>query len=118
LHLRLIKADEKILTLLEKQYAPEFWPVLTNTSPIKSWQQSLPATGDLQQHGVEIKIEALPVGEYNLLASNGNDFNKEKNILGARHFYVSNISYVNTGSNYFVLNRETGQPIATAAVTD
>jgi hypothetical protein len=37
-------------------------------------------------------------------------------LLGARLFYVSTISYVNNGPDYFILHRETGQPLANATV--
>ena len=84
--------------------------------PVQSWQQSLPATNDLQQHSAEIKMDALPAGEYILLASTDKDFSGKKTILGARFFYVSGISYVNNNDDFFVLNRDNGQPLAKAAV--
>ena len=37
-------------------------------------------------------------------------------LMGARLLYVSNISFINQSKDYFVLNRETGQPLANAAV--
>jgi hypothetical protein len=39
-----------------------------------------------------------------------------KTILGARLFYVSSISYVNSNNDFFVLNRDNGQPLASAVV--
>ncbi len=83
---------------------------------LKTWQQPLPATGDLQQHSVEIKIDALPVGEYILLASSEKQFDDKTSVLGARLFYVSNISYIHQNNNVFVLHRESGQPLANAVV--
>lgn len=83
---------------------------------MKSWQQPLPATNDLQEHKVEIKIDGLPAGEYILLASDNADFKNAKSLLGARSFYVSGISYVNNDQDYFILHRETGQPLANASV--
>src|SRR5690606_12148736 len=71
---------------------------------------------DLQEHSTEIKIEALPIGEYILLSSSGKQFKRGITILGSTNFHVSNISYVNNGSKYFVLNRETGKPLSKAAV--
>ena len=67
-----------------------------------------------QTHSVEIKIDELPIGEYILLAASDN-FSKEA-VIGARVFYVSNISFVNNEDDYFVLNRETGKPLASATV--
>ena len=101
---------------MENQYDEKYWPAIIAAKPIRSWEQSLPATNDLQQHSAEIKIDALPAGEYLLVASTDKDFSGKKTILGARLFYVSNISFVNNDDDFFVLNRDNGQPLANAAV--
>ncbi len=116
LYLRLIRADENVKKQLENQYDEKYWPAIVAANPLKSWQQLLPVTGDMQEHGVEIKIEGLPAGEYILAASNEKDFSGKKTILGARFLYVSGISYVNSNEDFFVLNRDNGQPLAKAAV--
>jgi hypothetical protein len=116
LYLRIIRADEKIKEQLANQYDEKYWPAIVAAAPLKSWQQSLPVTNDIQQHSVEIKVDSLPVGEYVLVASNDKDFNGKKIIIGARFFYVSGISYVNNLDDFFVLNRDNGQPMAKAAV--
>ena len=116
LHFRLIRTDENLRTKLENQYNEKYWPTLVGAPVMKSWQQALPLTNDLQLHKVEIKIDGLPAGEYILLASDNADFKNAKSLLGARSFYVSGISYVNNDQDYFVLHRETGQPLANASV--
>jgi hypothetical protein len=116
LYLRLIKADEKLKNELDNYYDEKFWNKIVTTSAIRSWEQALPATNDMQQHAVEIKIDALPAGDYLLLASTERNFDVKKSLLGARLFYVSNISYVNNGQSYFAVHRETGQPLINAAV--
>ncbi|MEQ1677177.1 MAG: MG2 domain-containing protein, partial [Chitinophagaceae bacterium] len=116
LYLRLIKADEKLKKALENQYDEKYWPTLIAATPLKSWQQALPATNDLQQHSTEIKIDALPAGEYILAASSDNNFAGNKTVIGARFFYVSGISYANNSSDFFVLNRDNGNPLAKAIV--
>ncbi|HWH64055.1 MAG TPA: MG2 domain-containing protein, partial [Ginsengibacter sp.] len=116
LYLRLVKADETIKNETANYYDDKFWNKLVNASPIRNWEQSLPAIDDLQKHSVEIKIEALPAGDYFLLTSTDKNFSVKNSLLGARLFYVSNISYVNNGPNYFILHRETGQPLANASV--
>ena len=116
LYLRVIKADEKLKDQLINQYDEKYWPTIIAANPLKNWQQSLPATNDLQQHSAEIKVDGLPSGEYILVASNEKDFSGKKTILGARFLYISGISYVNNSEDYFVLNRDNGQPLAKAAV--
>lgn len=114
LNFRLIKADENLKKQLENIYDEKFWNALISANAIRNWQQNLPATNDLQQHSVEVKIDGLPVGEYYLLASPDAQFDKKKSILGAQLFYVSNISYINQGDKFFVLHRESGKPLTNA----
>jgi hypothetical protein len=114
LHLRLIRPTEKLKEKLGNYYDEKLWAELLAASPLRNWQQVLPATGDFQLHATEIKTDALPSGEYILLAASDN-FSKNA-VIGARLFYVSNISFVSRGHDYFVLNRETGKPLVSAAV--
>ena len=68
----------------------------------------MPTTDDYLSHSAEVKIDALPVGEYVLLASADETFSLDKNPLAAQYFYVSDISFINNEQQYFVLNRTTG----------
>ncbi|TMI91970.1 MAG: alpha-2-macroglobulin, partial [Bacteroidetes bacterium] len=111
--LRLVKADEKTTDILNS-YDEKTWPQLLSMPAIRNWPQVLPSTNDYQTHSVEIKIDELPVGEYILLAASDN-FSKEA-VIGARLFYVSNISFVNNENDFFLLHRETGKPLSTASV--
>lgn len=94
----------------------DFWKDVSRAAAVRSWQQPLPATADHQQHSAEVKVDALPAGEYFLLASSGAAFGDPQQVLGAQLVYISNISFVNRGNRYFVLHRETGQPLAGATV--
>jgi hypothetical protein len=117
LNFKLIKADEELKKQMQRNDGEErYWSSLIKAASLRSWQQNLPATNDLQEHSVEIKIDALPIGEYFLLVSSSPQFDKKSSILGAQLFHVSNISYVNQGDDFFVLHRESGQPLAKANV--
>lgn len=83
---------------------------------VKEWHQPLPDTKDYLQHSAEIRIDGLPAGEYLILASLNKNFSPRKNAMSANFIYVSNISFVNNGKDYFVLDRETGAPIAAATI--
>lgn len=115
-YLRLVKADENLKKELADQYGDKYWSSILAAKAERNWQQALPVTNDLQDHSVEIKVDALPAGEYVLVAGSDKDFKNEKTVLGARLFYVSTISYVNNSNDYFVLNRDNGQPLAKAAI--
>ena len=77
-YLRLVKADDNLKKQLENQYDEKYWPAILGAKPIRSWDQALPATNDLQQHSAEIKVDALSSGEYLLVASTDKDFNNKK----------------------------------------
>ncbi|MGN6399235.1 MAG: alpha-2-macroglobulin family protein, partial [Flavisolibacter sp.] len=117
LNFRLIKATEALKKQMEINDGEErYWSSLINAVPVRSWQQVLPVTNDWQEHSVEIKIDSLPVGEYFLLASSNRQFDRKNSPSGAQLFYVSNISYINQGNQFFVLHRQSGQPLAQANV--
>jgi uncharacterized protein YfaS (alpha-2-macroglobulin family) len=113
---RIIRVTDAMKKEMENQYNDAYWNTLVSATALKSWQQSLPDTKDLQEHSAEVKIDGLNHDTYILLASTDKSFSIKKSILGARMFYVSNISYVNNSNNYFVLNRDNGQPLAMASV--
>ncbi|MGV3658340.1 MAG: MG2 domain-containing protein, partial [Chitinophagaceae bacterium] len=113
LHFRLIKATDALKNN-QNRYEEKYWNALLAAPAVKSWQQALPQTADLQEHRVEVKVDALPVGEYFLIASADAAFSKKKALLGAQDFYVSNISYINNNKQYFVLHRQSGQPLGGA----
>jgi hypothetical protein len=70
LNFRLIKMDAKTREALgTNNWDDEYWKKLLKLSAVKTFNQSLPDTKDYQRHATEIKVDALPVGEYALLAS-------------------------------------------------
>ncbi|WP_439557863.1 alpha-2-macroglobulin family protein [Dyadobacter sp.] len=116
LYLRLVKSTAALLKNFEMRDSDAFWRIVSKASAIRNWEQTLPDTKDYQEHSVEIKADALPVGEYMLLASSSPDFSDTQSIGGVRILYVSNISYIQRERDYFVLHRDTGQPLAGATV--
>ncbi len=116
LHFRIVPADEKLLASLDRTYGDDYWNTLLKAKASRSWDQALPVTNDLQEHKVEIKIDGLPVGAYIIIAGSDKNFASKKTTLGARLFYVSGISFINNESDFFLLQRETGQALANASV--
>ncbi|MFL5748031.1 MAG: alpha-2-macroglobulin family protein [Niastella sp.] len=114
---KVVKMDRKTRDSIgENNWDDEFWKKLLGLPAITRFRQSLPDTKDHQKHSAEIKVDALPIGEYALIASVNDQFTMAGNLLAVQYFYVSNIAYINKGADYFILNRETGQPLANANV--
>ncbi len=103
-------------SLLINRGAPDYWKKIAHIPSYRSFIQPLPATADHQPHSTEVLIESLPVGKYALICSNGSGFADTENKICVQSFHVSNISYIKNKNDFFVLNRETGQPIATVKV--
>lgn len=113
---RIIKLDKVLKEQLQNRDDDTYWTKLSAQQPTAKWVQQLPVTDDYREHAAEIKIDALPVGEYALLASVNNDFSTAKNLLAVQFFYVSAISYINNGNTFFALHRTTGKPLQAATI--
>ncbi len=95
----------------------DFWEYASSLSVDKGFKQKLPATYDHQTHFTEISIDALPVGEYAILVSTSKEFEADADQMAIQYFYISGLSYIKNNNDYFVLDRETGEPINRASVS-
>jgi uncharacterized protein YfaS (alpha-2-macroglobulin family) len=96
----------------EEKFLERFLP----KTAIKSGKTTLLTDGDLQNHASEIKIDALPVGDYMILFSANPDFTIDKNNLGYAFTTISNLSFIERNTNdgsteLYVLDRTTGEPV-------
>jgi uncharacterized protein YfaS (alpha-2-macroglobulin family) len=117
LYWRIIPATPSLKAIVNNERGDNnYWDKLLAAKAQKTWKQPLPLNDDLQTHATEIKADGLPTGEYFIVASLNNDFSTTNNILAARLTYISNISFVNRNTDFFVLDRNSGQPLSTATV--
>lgn len=116
LYFRIIKTTKEEIKKLNRREYESQWKDIVALSAFKNWQVNMPDPQDYQTHSAEIKVEALNTGVYFLLASLDEKFSLQKNIIAKQLLYVSNISYVHNGNDYYVLNRDNGQPLAGAAI--
>lgn len=117
LYFRIVKTDREEIKRLARTDYDKQWKAYTELKSVKNWNQSFPDLLDYQEHGAEIKVDALPVGTYFLLASINPDFSLSKNIIAKQVIYVSNISYIQNNQNeFYVLNRDNGKPIPNTQV--
>jgi len=116
-YFRIVKMDKKAFEELQnRNWEDDYWKKITALPAITNFNYSLPASNDHQEHSTEIKVNPLPVGTYMLLASADENFTLSKNILAAQFFHVSNIAWMHNGTEFFVVNRESGQPLVKANI--
>lgn len=100
----------------DNYWEAEYWNKLAKLKPLQQFQYKMPATEDYQVHKAEIKIPTLPAGTYLIIASANEQFTTAENILSAQYVHVSALAWIHNGNDFFVMNRESGQPISKANV--
>ncbi len=114
--IRIIRLNSDNDTLHKDEWKDDYWNRVVSLKSFRSFKQVLPDVNDHQLHSTEIKIEALPVGEYALLSSSNSGFNPGGDKLSIQFFYVSNLSYIKNKSDFFIVNRDNGKPVADADI--
>jgi hypothetical protein len=85
IYFRIIALTPQLKKELQKNYDNDkVFQKLVSQKNITAWKQQLPKTEDYLSHSVEVKINALPIGEYALLGSENENFNLDKNPLAAQ----------------------------------
>lgn len=116
-YFRVIKIDRALREKIgNDSWRDNFWTDIATLPAAVSFAADLPATGDHQLHRVEIRVDALPSGEYALLASTNSSFSTINNALSLQYLYVSDIAHVSRNSGFYILNRSTGAPLPGARV--
>jgi len=117
IYFRVLKTNSEAIKKMNYRNDDKLWKDVVALKPIKTWSVTLPDLQDYQSHAAEVKIDALTNGTYFIIASLDKDFSLQKNIIAKQLTYVSNISYVNNNKQeYYVLNRDNGQPYNNASV--
>ncbi|SHN42945.1 alpha-2-macroglobulin [Chitinophaga sp. CF418] len=130
IYVRVVRIDEAFRNSLReaqedyRDTTNKYWRSIVGKQPLKTWEQSLTGSADFREHAAEIKIDALPLGTYMLLASVNKDFGLRENLLAIQFIHVSNISYIlreydgnDITSRYYALHRQTGQPLPDTKLT-
>lgn len=106
LHYRIVKVSSSKDSLVPKE---QLYHHLYKRAALVNDSIKLPDPGDYNRHAVYLKLEPLPVGKYYLLFS-GNGLRQDSE-ASAIPFVVSNISAIDNGKQYVLLNRKTGHPL-------
>ncbi|MEO9020799.1 MAG: MG2 domain-containing protein [Ginsengibacter sp.] len=116
IYFRIILLTSELKKYIKENSNDDVFRRFAGIKDIRTWKQALPETTDYLSHSVEVKIDGLPVGEYVLLGSADENLSLDRNPLAAQYFYISDISFINSYQQYFVLNRSTGRPLIGAKV--
>jgi hypothetical protein len=92
--IRVIPWNESLERKEKKLNAQELIQLYVRQKPANEWSLDLPDDKDYQNHSVEIKIPALPLGRYLILVATDKNFTYVKNAVGYGKTWVTNISYV------------------------
>lgn len=113
---RVVPVSESLRREIENLDTEKRLAKLKSIAPTKAWKVELPKDADMNEHKVEIAVPALPKGYYALLLGSAEDLTWEKQGLAYHYFWVSEMAYSsrNLPGNkleFFVFNRETGEPL-------
>ncbi|MBN8576050.1 MAG: hypothetical protein J0L66_03870 [Cytophagales bacterium] len=125
LHYRIVKVTREEVRAQRKKWErnynvdreEKFLEYFLPKTPVKAGKYVLPDEGDYQQHSLEVKLDALPEGEYMILFSHRADFAINSNSVAYAFTAVSNISFIHRSlkdgsTEVRVLHRKTGEPFA------
>jgi len=95
--------------------------LLIAQTPVSYWTLALPAYENRNQHSAEIALPPLALGQYMLLASPDAAFDQRQSGVAATELTATQMAYLSTpmeqgGVEGFVLDRETGTPLADVTV--
>ncbi|MFC1887935.1 alpha-2-macroglobulin [Candidatus Cloacimonadota bacterium] len=87
-----------------------------NRHIIEEGQLELPLDGDMNDHSVEVKLPALPLGQYVMLMSYKSNFKESGNCITYNIIEISNLSIIQRNLDseqleFYVLNRDSGVPV-------
>lgn len=86
-------------------------------APNEKWTIELPKDDDLHRHSTEIKIPALPIGNYLLMIGTAEDMSGKNNAFAYQRMSVTNLALLTreksyTKTTYLAVHRNTGNPLA------
>ena len=105
----------------DRRYEPDRNAWLLKQMPVKEWGVELPDDGDMNEHAVEVAIEALPLGRYAILVSNGATFTPGSESISWCEVRVTDLSLIHrddgSAHELLLLDRTSGKPVVGARVS-
>lgn len=118
IYLRIIGMQPQEITNLRyaNTWEEEYWKTWTEHTPLREWSVPLPEADDMTEHKTELKVDALPIGSYMLLASIDSTFRTTENKLAMQVIHASSIGWIQSANDLYVVDRRSGQPKEKATV--
>jgi len=123
IHGRVISINDLLRKELWQNQNDKILKSLIDLNPVSKFSQPVPASEDLQNHRVEIKMDPLPPGMYALLLSDESEFKPGEELIAVVYTHISNLAYLHsfqpyyhasnrseTAKKLFVVNRTNGAP--------
>lgn len=122
--IRIVKMDPKDYREEGRYNQDSYTKKLLAAAPVQAFSVQLPGTEDLAEHRAEVKLDALPLGMYAVIISGKSGFNQENNLLSFVVTQSTRLALLQTETRTasqpkagFVLDRQSGAPIANASVS-
>ncbi len=131
LYVKIIKTDTQELHDLKNSltssqvangdYQQELVDFYTKKDALQTFTITLEDEGDYQNHSLEAKIPALPLGQYVILAGTNETFDYQSNAVAYDFIAVSRMAYIHRtqedGSmDFYVMDRASGSPLKNVSV--
>ncbi len=116
-YFKLVKLNRKVIEEIGRDtYSDKYWEAIEALPVIRTFQVALPNTKDYQLHSAEIKVDALPAGQYALIGTSSDQPAPKAGSL--LPFHVSGIAYINKDRAYYVVDRNSGAPLAGSRIQE
>ncbi len=113
LNFKIIKFSNAEFLKLNRQNIQDKYLKIRNLDAVVEWEEELPSGEDHVLHSIELVVPPLPIGQYMILAYDGNAMITSSYINGSR-LHVSDLAYDFSSSNGYnrllVVDRNQGIP--------
>jgi hypothetical protein len=110
IYFRIVRIDTSMWKKEQTQNDGD-WSDWLGAPAFRSFSQDLPDSGDYLGHKAEIPIGSLPPGAYALLTSTDPSFDNRTSIVLGQLINISSFAWLTEGRDYFMVDRESGQPL-------